>query len=136
MNIVSNRAHYLAFTGALNVDTDNLYVALMSSVFSPNKDTNTFSNANEISGTGYTAGGKHLTNSTASQDNAGDIMKWDADDVEWTGSTITARYAVIYNKTRSDAIVCVFDFVSDKASSSGLFALRWNASGIMTLGQA
>ncbi len=136
MNIISNRAHYLAITGDLDVDADVLKVALMTNLYSVDKDTNSFNNTNEVSGTGYTAGGKTLANSAASQDDTNDNAKWDADDVEWPSSTITARYAIIYNTTHADAIVCVFDFGSDQTSTNGLFAIRWNASGIMTLGQA
>jgi len=136
MNIISNRAHYLAFTGALDLNNDVLKVALMSNSYTVDKDTNLFVNTYEISGTGYTSGGATLTGSVVTQDDTGDLAKWDANDVEWPSSTITARYAVIYNTTNSDAIVCVFDFGADQTATNGLFALRWNASGIMTLGQA
>jgi len=136
MNIISNRAHYLAFTGALDLNNDVLKVALMSNSYTVDKDTNLFVNTYEITGTGYTSGGATLTGSVVTQDDTGDLAKWDANDVEWPSSTITARYAVIYNTTNSDAIVCVFDFGADQTATNGLFALRWNASGIMTLGQA
>lgn len=136
MNIISNRAHYLAITGKLNVESDVIKVALMTSSYTVNKDTNAFDNTYEVSGTGYTAGGATLANSHAYQDDTLDNAKWDADDVEWPNSTITARYAILYNTTNSDAIVCVFDFENDQTSTNGLFAIRWNASGIMTLSQA
>ena len=136
MNIISNRAHYLAFTGALDLNNDVLKVALMANTYTVDKDNNTFVNTYEISGTGYTAGGKTLTGSVVTQDDTGDLAKWDADDVEWPSSSITARYAIIYNTSNADAIVCVFDFGTDQTATNGLFALRWNASGIMTLGQA
>ena len=136
MNIISNRAHYLAFTGNLDLNNDTLKVALMTNLYSVDKDTNTFDNTNEVSGTGYTAGGKTLAGSSVSQDDTLDQAVWDATDVEWPSSTITARYAIIYNTTHSNAIVCVFDFGSDQTSTNGLFAIRWNSSGIMTLSQA
>lgn len=136
MDIVSNRAHYLFMKGELDLDTDTLKVALMTSGYTPDKDTNTFVNTFEITGTGYTAGGATMTGNVVTQEDASDVAKWDAADVEWAASTITARYAVIYNTTRSDAIVGIFDFITDKLSSDGLFALRWNAAGVMTMGQA
>lgn len=136
MNIISNRAHYLAYTGALDLNNDVLKVALMSSSYTVDKDTNIFNDTYEITGTGYTAGGATLAGSAVTQDDTGDLAKWDATDVEWPTSSITARYAIIYNTSNSDAVVCVFDFGTDQTSTNGLFALRWNASGIMTLGQA
>ena len=131
MDVVSNRAHYLFMKGELDLDSDSLKVALMSSSYTPDKDTNTFVNTFEISGTGYVAGGGALTGNVVTQEDGSDIAKWDATDVEWAASTITARYAIIYNVTRGDAIVGVFDFLSDKLSSDGLFALRWNASPVL-----
>lgn len=136
MNIISNRAHYLALTGNLDVDNDVLKVALMTSSYTVDKDNNTFNNTYEVVGAGYTADGATLAGSVASQDDTLNNAKWDATDVEWAASTITARFAIIYNTTNADAIVCVFDFGADQISTNGLFAIRWNASGIMTLGQA
>jgi hypothetical protein len=136
VTIVSNRAHYLALTGALNLVSDTLKLALMTNLYTPNKDTNTWTSSNEASGVGYTTGGATIANSAVTQDDTNDLAKWDADDVEWPSSTITARYGVIYNTTRSNAIVCVFDFGSDQTSSNGLFAVRWNANGIMTFYQS
>lgn len=136
MNIISNRAHYLALTGSLNVDSDVLKVALMTNLYSVDKDTNIFNNTNEVVGAGYTAGGATLTGSVAAQDDTGDQATWDANDVEWPSATITARYCIIYNTSEADNIVCVFDFESDQTSTNGLFAVRWNVGGIMTLGQA
>jgi hypothetical protein len=136
MNVVSNRAAYLALTGALDVENDVIKVALHTNLYSADKDNNTWSNTNEVSGVGYTTGGATLANSVVTQNDTGDRAEWDADDVEWPSSTITARYAVVYNTTRANAIICVFDFSTDQSSSNGLFAVRWNATGIMTLAQA
>ena len=136
MNILSNRLHYLAFTGSLNVNADAIKVALMTSAYVPDKDTNTFDNTDEITGTGYTTGGKDLTGSVMTQEDALDLAKWDADDISWSGSTLTARYAVAYNTTRANAILFVIDFGTDKISSEGLFVLKWNSAGILNQAQA
>ena len=134
-NLISNRAAYLMMTGDLDVEADTLKVALMTNLYSPDKDTNTWNTTNEVVGTGYTTGGASLTGNAVTQNDTLNLAVWDATDVEWPTSTITARYAVIY-KTADNNIVCVFDFGSDQSSSNGLFAIRWNLSGIMTLGQA
>ena len=136
MNIISNRWHYNALTGNLDAENDTIKVALMTSSYVVDKDTNIFSDTHEISATGYTAGGKVLANSVVTQDDANDLAKWDADDVVWDPSTITARYAVMYNTTRADSIIGVYDFLSDMTSSNGPFAVRWNAAGVLALSQA
>ena len=68
---------------------------------------------------------------------AAKVMTFDADDVAWANSTITARYAVIYDATpAADAdkkLLAYVDFGADKSSSSGTFQITWNASGIFTV---
>lgn len=86
--------------------------------------------ANEVSGTGYTAGGAALANKAVTE--ASRITKFDADDVVWTNSSITARYAVLYETTNNHLILCV-DFGENKTSSGGSFTIQWDASGIFTL---
>ena len=134
-NILSNRFLTNLREGAIDLENDTIRVALMTSTYTENKDTNTFVNTNEISGTGYVANGALLANSTVAQVDGSDLARWDADDVEWDTSTITARYAVIYDTTVADTILAVIDFGSDQSSSNGMFAIRWNASGIMTSAQ-
>ena len=135
-NIISNRFLTNLGEGAINLETDVIRVALMTSTYTENKDTNTFVNTNEVSGTGYVAGGEILASSLVTQDDTGDVAQWDADDVEWAASTITARYAVVYDTTVTNTILVVIDFTTDQSSNNGMFAVRWNASGIMSSAQA
>jgi len=101
------------------------------------KDDTTFNDTNEISGTGYTAGGATLANSTVTQDDSGDLAKWDATDITWSTATITdARYAVIYDTTVSNDIIAYIDFGANKSSVASDFKIIWNASGIITIAQA
>src|ERR1044072_4016231 len=87
--------------GALDLDTDTIKVALVTSSYTPNQDTHTkFSDVtNEVSGTGYTAGGTALANKAVTADNTDNEGVFDADDVTWSSSTITARGAVVYKDT-------------------------------------
>ncbi len=62
---------------------------------------------------------------------------FDADDVTWSTSTITARGAIVYKSTgtaANDLLICYFDFGADKSSSAGNFTITWNAEGIVNLG--
>lgn len=130
-DIISNiMLTYLA-EKKIDLENDVIKVALMSSSYTPNKDTNTFDNTYEISGTGYIAGGATLTGSTVTQDDSGDQAVWDADDTTWSELTATARYAILYDTTVSNIILVVFDFGEDKTSSAGPFTVRYNVSGIM-----
>jgi len=87
--------------------------------------------ANEISGTGYTAGGAELANKAVTQ---ATTTKWDADDVAWSNATFTADHAVIYDDTVvTDDLICSIDFGGAKTVSAGTFTIQWNADGIITL---
>lgn len=124
--------------GSIDMDTDTIKCALVTSTYSPNIDTHVFWSdvTNEVSGTGYTAGGATLASVTVTQDNTNDRGVVDAADVTWTTATITARAAILYKDTgvaSTSPLICYIDFVSDQTSSGGNFVIQWNASGIFAL---
>lgn len=125
--------------GGIDLDTDTIKVMLLTNSHTDNPDTQEYIDdvsANEVSGTGYTAGGATLANKTVTQDNTDDEGVFDADDVVWSSSTITARYAAVYKDTGTPAtspIIAIIDFGEDKASSSGNFTIQWGAEGIINL---
>lgn len=84
--------------------------------------TTAYTTSNEVSGTGYSAGGQGLTN--VDPLTSGTTAYAEFGDITWSSSTITARGALIYNDTASgDPTLVVLDFGSDKSSSSGDFAV-------------
>lgn len=90
--------------------------------------------ANEISGTGYTAGGATLASKAVTQATS---TKWDADDVAWTSATFSAWHAVLYDDTvATDDLIASIDFGGEKAVSAGTFTIQWHANGIITLATA
>lgn len=124
--------------GAIDLDTDTIKVALVTSAYTINIDTHEFfsSITNEVSGTGYTAGGKTLTTPAVTEDTTNDRGVFDADDVSWTTATITARAAIIYKSTGTSStspLIGYVDFGSDQVSTAGTFTISWNASGIVLL---
>lgn len=127
-----------AFNKEVDFDSDTIKVALLSSSYTPNQDTDDYFNdvsAYEVTGTGYTAGGVTLANKSVSYNSGTNVTKFDADDVSWTSSTITARYAVIYDSTgtaSTSALIGYVDFGSNQSSSSGTFSIVWDAAGIFT----
>jgi hypothetical protein len=113
---------------AIDFDTDTFKVMLVTSAYSPNKDTDLKRSAvtNEVSGTGYTAGG--VTSAcTVTKDTANDRVTLSFAAVNWATSTITARAAVIYKSrggaSSADELVCYVDFGGDVSSSSATFSL-------------
>jgi hypothetical protein len=127
-----------AFNKEVDFDSDTIKVALLSSSYTPNQDTDDYFNdvsAYEVTGTGYTAGGITLANKSVSYTSGTNVTKFDADDVSWTSSTITARYAVVYDSTgtaSTSALIGYVDFGSNQSSSSGTFSIVWDAAGIFT----
>ena len=114
--------------GAIDFDTDTFKVMLVTSSYTPDKDTHDKRNdvTNEVSGTGYTAGGVTSV-CTVTKDTANDRVTLSFAAVNWATSTITARAAVIYKSrggaSSADELVCYVDFGADVSSSSATFSL-------------
>jgi len=126
-----------AFNKEIDFDTDTIKVALTTSAYTPDQDAHDYFNdiTNQVTGTGYTAGGVTLASKTIGYTNGTNVTKFDAADVSWTSSTITARYAVIYVDTgtaSTSALLAYVDFATDQSSSSGTFSIVWDAAGIFT----
>lgn len=104
-----------------STDADTFYIALYTSSATLDATTTAYTTSNEVTGTGYTAGGNELTN--VSPTSSGTTAFTDFDDTTWTNATLTARGALIYNSTQSDKSVAVLDFGSDKTSTAGDFTI-------------
>jgi len=96
-------------------------IALYTSSATLGATTTAYSATNEVTGTGYTAGGNTLTNVTPTT--SGTTAFTDFADTTWSSATITARGALIYNSTNSNRAVCVLDFGADKTSTNGDFTI-------------
>lgn len=129
-----------ALNKEIDLDTDTIKVALLTSAYTPNQDVHDYFDdvvANEVTGTGYTPGGATLTGKTVSYNASTNETTFDADDVVLASSTITARYAVVYdaspgtNATRP--LIGYVDFTSDQSSTNGNFTITWDATGIVKI---
>lgn len=101
---------------------DVFKIALYTNSASFTAATTAYTTSNEVTGTGYTAGGKTLTNIEPTS--SGTTAFVDFDDVTWTSSTITARGALIYNSSAvGNPAVAVLDFGTDKSSDTGDFTI-------------
>jgi hypothetical protein len=123
---------------ALDLDNDTFYCMLVKAAYTPDFEvhTNKSQVTDEVTGTNYTTGGNAMTGITfaGSSDGTG-TLKWDAANVTWPNSTISAvRAAVIYDNTVPDQrLIGYIDFLGDFSTTSGTFQIEWNASGIFTL---
>jgi hypothetical protein len=128
-----------ALNKEVDYDTDTIKVALLTSSYTPNQDTHDYFNdvsTYEVSGTGYTAGGNTLASKTATYDSATNVIVLDAADTTWSSSTITARYAVVYDSTgtaSTSALIGYVDFGSDQSSTNGNFTITWDSTGIVRI---
>ena len=123
----------------MNLASDTLKCLLCTSSYTPNQDTHRYKSdlTNEVTGTGYTAGGVALTGVTLSYDTASNTFKLDANDPAWASSTITAAYAVFYDSTPStDAtrpLICYVDLGGNISSTASTFTVQLDANGIINL---
>lgn len=121
----------------IDLDTDAIKVMLTTSSYTPSQGTHQYKSSvtNEISGTGYTAGGATLASVTVGV--SGNVFTFDAADISWTTATFTARYAVIYDSSPATdstrSLIGYIDFGADVSVTAGTFTISWDAAGIVGL---
>jgi len=120
--------------------TGNVFkLALYTSAASLDSSTTIYTSTNEVANTGqYVTGGGVLTN--VSPVVSSGVAFIDFADISFTGVTLTARGALIYNTSNTNAAVCVLDFGSDKTATSGTFTIQFpadtTAAAILRIGNA
>ena len=102
-------------------------VALYTAAANIGPTTTVYTTSNEVTGTGYTAGGNTLTISVSptSGNNSGGIPTAyvSFNNSTWTNATFTCRGALVYNSTQGNKSVAVLDFGSDKTVSNDTFQI-------------
>ena len=96
--------------------TGTLKMALYTANANIGADTLVYTTANEVVGTGYTAGGNTLTNVTVLS--SGTTAYLDFDNVVWNPAVFTTRGALIYNTSLSNLAVAILDFGADKTTTT------------------
>ena len=128
-SLVYNSGVRDANVGNINFSADTFKWMLVTSAYTPNKDTHTKRSdvTNEVSGTGYTAGGAACTVTVAAVDTTNDRVVVTLGAQSWASSTITARGAVCYKSrggaSSADELVYYVDFGADITSTAGTFSL-------------
>lgn len=117
----SAKAEFLG--GIHDLDTDTIKIALYTSAATLSAATTVYSATNEVSGTGYSAGGATLTSPVITT--SGTTAYVDFADPTWTTATITARGALIYNSSKANRALAVLDFGSDKTATAADFTINF-----------
>lgn len=124
--------------GSIDLDSDNIYLALVDSNYTPDQDSHTFfsSITGELSGTGYTAGGTILANKSVVQDNTNNLAYFTSDNVVFSAINAgTIAGLVLYKSTGSAAtspLLCYID-ISDTATNGGNVTVVVNSGGWLKL---
>ena len=109
----------------VHTSADVYKIALFNSATATlDASTTTYTTTGEVSGTGYTAGGQTLTGFSATVSSGVAIL--DFSDVTWSNATITADTALIYNSSKSNKAVGVFD-IGTTSSTRGTFTIVFPA---------
>jgi len=104
------------YSGVHDLLNDSLYIALYTGNANLDQTTTIYSSTNEITGTGYTAGGQLITGVTVQSDNYTAYVSFT--NPYWSPAAFTTRCALIYNATKGNKSICVLDFGSDKTCTT------------------
>jgi hypothetical protein len=124
--------------GATDLTGTTLKAALVTSSYTFNQDTHEdwADITNEISGTGYTAGGETITFTGTPLTFSGGITTFDCDNIEWASSTFTARGCVVYDATPAVAgdrrLIAFIDFGEDVSVTDDTFSIMIASTGLFT----
>lgn len=116
----------------VHTSTDTYKVALFTSSATLGAATTAYSSTNEVAnGNGYTTGGATLSGFSAGLASGTAYLTFN--DPSWANATITARGCMIYNSSKSNKAVAVFDFGQDVSSTNGTFTVDFPSGGASSL---
>jgi hypothetical protein len=132
------------FNGANPVDwdTDTVKVALCSASYTPDQDAHDFFNdiTNELATeNGYTAGGQTLTSPEVVYDSSTNEVRLKAANPSWsiTGSSVSARYAIVYKSTGTGSTSPLLGYVDFGSTmtvpAGGKLGIEWDATGVLKI---
>jgi len=136
----SFKGELLQGTHNFTLSTGNVFkLALYTSAATLSSATTVYTSTNEVVNTGqYVTGGGVLTNVSPLVSSG--VAFIDFADISFTGVTLTAAGALIYNTSATNKAVCVLDFGADKTATSGTFTIQFpadtTAAAILRIGNA
>ncbi|CAK0775571.1 conserved hypothetical protein [Gammaproteobacteria bacterium] len=108
---------------------DTFKIALYSTLATINDTTTVYTTQDEVTGTGYTAGGNTLVISQVPTSTSSETTAWlNFDNSSWTTASFSADGALIYNSTQGNKAVAVLNFGSTKTTTAQTFTVTFPAS--------
>ena len=108
---------------------DTFKIALYSTLATINDTTTVYTTQDEVTGTGYTAGGNTLVISQVPTSTSSETTAWlNFDNSSWTTASFSADGALIYNSTQGNKAVAVLNFGSTKTATAQTFTVTFPAS--------
>jgi hypothetical protein len=120
---------------AINLDLTSHKIAMYNNTETPNYSTESgYSATNEVTGTGYTAGGQVVITPVVDESPAG-TLRYDLGDQVWASpTTVTAFGAKLYaDALAGDNLIVGINFGGSFASTAGTFTIQWAAGGVFTI---
>jgi hypothetical protein len=118
-------------TGVIRATTaaDTFKIALYTANATLNATTTVYTTDNEVTGTGYIAGGNTLVISQVPTSTNTETVAWlNFANSSWPNSTFSANGALIYNSTQGNKAVAVLNFGSTKTTTNQTFTVTFPAS--------
>lgn len=121
---------------ALNLDSaTDQKVALYTNSLTPNFSVTDpqYSSTNEVTGTGYAAGGVVLGSSSIAVSSG--YLVFSGANVSWPSSTLTGvRGGIVYaDALTNNNLVCGINFGADYQTADGTLLITWHANGIFRI---
>jgi len=128
---IYNRFKHHVLAGLCNVLTHTVKVALYGASYSFTATDTAYTTTGELLGVGgYTAGGATLGSPTVSE---AATAVFDAADTSWAAATFTVNFAVLYDVTPCNTLICAIDLGGAQTVTAATFTLQYASSGIIRL---
>ena len=116
------------YEGIHDLIDDTIKIALFNANADLTASTTVYSTNQEVTGTGYTAGGNTLTGATVRS--SGTTAYVSFDNTSWSSASFTSRGALIYNSSKANRSVAVLNFGSDKIDANGTLTIEFPSNDV------
>jgi hypothetical protein len=116
------------YEGIHDLIDDTIKIALFNANADLLASTTAYSTNQEVTGTGYTAGGNTLTGATVRS--SGTTAYVSFDNTTWSSASFTCRGALIYNSSKANRSVAILNFGSDKIVANGTLTIEFPSNDV------
>jgi hypothetical protein len=116
------------YEGIHDLIDDTIKIALFNANADLTASTTAYSTNQEVTGTGYTAGGNTLTGATVRSNGTTAYVSFD--NTSWSSASFTSRGALIYNSSKANRSVAVLNFGSDKIVANGTLTIEFPTNDV------